>query len=100
MENEQSVPRPEEERLAASMPDPSGPPQPVEATEGGLNWVTGLGIGVIVLGGLFWAANASTTRTAGATRSARLEWQSRQAQIEQAIQQDAAKTPHVGEAGP
>jgi hypothetical protein len=72
------------------MPDPSGSPKPAQAAEGAVRLIRALGIGAIVIGGLYLAATATTTSTIGATRSAKLEWQNRQGQIDQAIQQDAA----------
>jgi hypothetical protein len=98
VENEQPIPRPEEERLASDMPDPSGPPLPMPKKSFGAQLLTGLGTGTVVVGGLFLAAVATTGSTCGATRSTKLDWETRQAEIAQAVQQDAAATPPTHEA--
>jgi hypothetical protein len=90
MQNEESLPRPEEEKLAAQMPDPSGPPQPVEQGDPVLSLITAVGVGLVALGGLMLPAFVSTGHTAGATRSAKLHWESRGRQIEQAFQEEQA----------
>ncbi len=75
MENEEPVSPPADERLAAAMPDPSGSPQAVEANDPVLRAIATLGIGAVVLGGLTLWALSGTGATAGATRSARLQWE-------------------------
>ena len=82
------------------VPEPSGPPEPVldadpEGTAEGVGPALGglfarlgeLGLVLAVAGGAaFFVADAFTYRAChGATRSAQLEWQQREAEIEQAI---------------
>lgn len=94
MTDEEALGTPHEDRAAPSVPDPSGPPTPVEAADPVLNTISALGVGAVAVAGLCLAAMATTRPTMGATRSAKLEWERRQAQVEQAIQaQDAAPAP-------
>ena len=101
MENDENVVPREEENLAAQMPDPAGPPQPVQQAYGPplavspprdpvLAAMTVVGVVLVVVTGLVVLVGRSTRATCGATRSARLQWQDRQGQIEQAIRQDQA----------
>jgi hypothetical protein len=64
--------------------DPSGPPQPVEKKDPILQMLTGVAIGVVVLGGLLLPATCCVNQTCGATRSAKLRWEHRQQEIRQA----------------
>ena len=83
---------PSAEGLAAKLADPSGPPQPV-ASDDVLNTIAFVGVILVALGGLMVPVFTSTRHTAGATRSAKLEWENRQQQIEQAIQAEQALKP-------
>jgi len=89
--NSRKTPRqPEDERIAGQMPDPTGPPRSVPKGDPVLNLIATLGVGLVAVGGVMFASFATTTRTCGATRSAKLQWEQRKLQIEQAYQQDQA----------
>jgi hypothetical protein len=101
MESESSALPPEERNLAAQMPDPSGPPVPVRAdevesvdsTHAGdpvLRAIAALGVCAVALGGLMFPTFTSVGHTCGATRSAKLQWQARDSQIEEALRKDSA----------
>ena len=82
-------------------PDPDGPPVAVPRTEPGCSCV-GTFVGVIVLGGAV-ATMLPVGSTCGATRSARLQWEQRQAEIQAVIDQAEACSkllPEKGEASP
>ncbi|HYW80073.1 MAG TPA: hypothetical protein VE890_10880 [Thermoguttaceae bacterium] len=72
------------------VPDPTGPPVPICQEQPGCSLTTTvlslLAVGVGVL--LFLPAIG--TRTCGATRSTRLQWEQRQAEIDRAIAQEQA----------
>ena len=97
-----------------SLPDPSGPPEPVldpapEGSAEGVGPSVGgvlvrlgeLGLVLAVAGGAaFFVADAFSYRSCrGATRSAQLEWQQRGAEIEQAVA-EAERFGLADEAGP
>jgi hypothetical protein len=90
MENEENLAPREEQRLAAQMPDPSGPPQAAGRNEAVMSTLGGVGIALVAIGGLLVPMFATTTPTMGATRSAKLQWQERQQEIRQAIEKDHA----------
>ena len=50
--------------------------------------LTGVGTAILAGGAIFTLMVASTTSTRGSTRSAKLRWQQRQAEIDQAIAQE------------
>lgn len=64
-------------------------------------WLSAFGIGGIATaigGGVFFVAVASSSRTAGATRSFQLKWEQRQQQIEEAVRtEDAARMACMGD---
>jgi len=91
MPNDQEVPEPVEERLAEQMPNPAGPPQPVEEDDPVMNTITAIGMSLVVIGGLSIPVLLSTSHTMGATRSAKIQWEDRQHQLEQACRE--AETP-------
>jgi hypothetical protein len=90
MENADSLVPSEEQRLASQMPDPSGPPQAAGHNEAVMSALGGLGVALVAIGGLMVPIFASTGGTMGATRSAKLQWEQRQQEIRQAIEQDHA----------
>jgi hypothetical protein len=104
MENEENALPREEVTPAERIVDPAGPPQPVEKADdlapppespaGGdpvLAFLTAAGVGLVALGGLVVLPILCSARaTMGATRSAKLQWQDRQGQIERAVRQDQA----------
>lgn len=71
---------------AGVAPDPSGVPEPVlqdldeNAT---LNCIAAVGVGLVVIGGLMLPVTVSPT--CGATRSAKIRWETRRQAVEQAI---------------
>jgi hypothetical protein len=83
MSDEKTI-RNSEELLAKQMGEPSGPPQAVEARDPVLKAIAGLGIAAVVAGGLLIPAMCTTGSTRGATRSAKVKWEQRQQEIEQA----------------
>lgn len=63
-------------------------------------WLSALGYGATVTltaGGLVAVLLPSMNRTMGSTRSARLQWQQRQCEIQQAINQQSIDKASVGE---
>jgi hypothetical protein len=72
-----------EERSQAESLDPAGPPKPVKKDDD-IGLLTALGVTVTVFGTLFTVCGLTARPTCGATRSARLQWEERAAQIEQA----------------
>ena len=84
MANGESVSQTPENLSALPNHDPSGPPQSVAQKDPVRQLLTGVGIGVVVLGGLLLPATCSTHDTGGANRSAKLRWEERQKQIDQA----------------
>jgi hypothetical protein len=95
MQNEETVPAAADGRLAAQMPDASGPPQAVEANDPVLRAIATTGIVLVAAGGLLLATSGSTTHTAGSTRSAKLRWAERQEQVK-----EAAQSAHAAPARP
>ena len=96
-----------------NVPEPSGPPEPVlESGPGGspggagpspggpLKRLGATGLVIAAAGGavLLVAASVFVTPTMGATRSARLTWQQRGAEIEQAVAEAEGLSP--ADAGP
>jgi hypothetical protein len=84
MPNEEPVSQTPENPAAIPNNDPSSQPRPVEAKDPILRIMTGAGIGLVVLGGLILPATCSVGTTCGATRSAKVRWEHRQQQIDQA----------------
>ncbi len=95
MQNEEPVSAAADERLAAQMPDPSGPPQAIEANDPVLRTIATTGIVVVAAGGLMLAMSGGTTATCGATRSAKLRWEQRQEQVKEAAQSAQAGVPRL-----
>jgi len=70
----------------ADVPDPNGPPVPVQS--GPVMSLTTTVMSIAVAGGVvLMLISASTSSTMGATKSSQLEWQQRQAEIEQAAEE-------------
>jgi hypothetical protein len=90
MENAENL-VPEQQRLAAQMPDPSGSPQAAGRNEAVMSALGGVGIALVAIGGLMVPMFATMTHTCGATRSAKVQWQQRQQEIRQAIEKDHAE---------
>lgn len=84
MENEEPVAKKPEELLAAQMGDPSGSPEAVEAKDPVLGLISGIGITLVVAGGLLIPMIGTTGHTCGATRSAKVQWEQRQHEVDQA----------------
>ena len=86
MRNEESFSDDSEAQVPkADVPDPNGPPVPVENKPA--MSLCAMGLSVAVAGGVvFMLISAATTSTTGATRSSELEWQQRQTEIEQAAE--------------
>jgi len=79
-----------DERLSSEMPDSTGPPRPVPKGDPVLNLITTVGVSTVAIGGVMFAMSALTSPCRGATRSAKLQWEQRQLQVEQAYQQELA----------
>ncbi len=93
IEEDQSQPVDETPLIDAPLidaPDPSGPPQPVNRNDSKWRVIATVGVSTVALGGLFIPAFLNLGRTSGATRSAKIQWEQRQRQIEQVIQEDQA----------
>jgi len=90
MSNEQELPEPVDQPLASEPPDPSGPPQPVTKGDPMLGLLTAGGVTLVAAGGLFAPVFLGGGHTAGATRSAKIEWENRQQQVEQALLEEQA----------
>ena len=60
--------------------------------------LTGVGTAVLAGGAIFTLMVASTTSTRGSTRSAKLRWQERQAEIDAAIAQENQSAAEVTKA--
>jgi hypothetical protein len=72
-------------------PEPCGGPQPVRDAPrkcGPLGAITVVGL---LAGGAFMVATCPVQRTHGATRSARLKWEQRQAEVQSAIREADAQ---------
>ncbi len=67
--------------LAQSMPDPHGPPTPVAEDDDVLRGLSVLGVVLVAGGGLLLPMIASTGSTMGATRSTKIQWEQREAEI-------------------
>jgi hypothetical protein len=93
MENEEPISPSTDRPLAAEMPDPAGSPQAVEANDPVVRAIASLGIGAVVLGGLTLFGLSGTTATAGATRSAKLQWECRQRPGQESQQTDQGQRP-------
>ena len=65
-----------DESLAQAMPDPAGPPKPVEKEDDVLRALAVVGVVLVAGGGLLLPLTASTGATSGATRSAKIQWSS------------------------
>jgi len=88
MPNQEPVSEPTTDRLAAEMPDPSGPPQPVKTDDPVLRGIANVGVVLVAAGGVLLPVFGSVGHTAGATRSTKLQWEYRQQQIERTIQRE------------
>ncbi|MBN2477261.1 MAG: hypothetical protein JXB62_21820 [Pirellulales bacterium] len=79
------------DHAAADLPDPSGAPAPICQNDPGCSLASTL-IALLVAGGvgllLLPALDFRATR--GATRSARLQWQERRSEIQQAVAREQA----------
>ncbi len=82
-----------DESLAQAMPDPAGPPKPVEKEDDVLRALAVVGVVLVAGGGLLLPLTASTGATSGATRSAKIQWEQREAEVRQAMAQDDASLP-------
>jgi hypothetical protein len=91
MQDEREVPESGEERLVEATPDPNGAPQPVKKGDPVLSLIATLGVIAVAVGGTLGVSFMTTTHTAGATRSAKLQWEERQRLIEEAQQQELAE---------
>lgn len=75
----------------AEVPDPMGPPMPICQDKPGCSLTTTvLSLLAVGIGGVLLLLPAITTPTRGATRSTRLQWEERQAEIDRAIAQQQA----------
>jgi len=81
--------------------DPTGPPVPICQEQPGCSLTTTvLSLLAVGVGGLLLFLAAISTRTCGATRSTRLQWEPRQAEIEQAIAQEQTHRQEASEPSP
>ena len=83
-----------DEPLEVEAADPGGAPRPVAPSDPMLKLIAALGVGTVALGGLLVPAFLTTGQTCGATRSAKIEWERRQLQIEQVIREDQDVPAH------
>ena len=88
-----------DEPLVQSMPDPAGPPQAVEKDDDVLRGLSVLGVVLVAGGGLLLPLLASTGATAGATRSTKIQWEQRQAEIQRVISEDRGLAPTQDQSG-
>jgi hypothetical protein len=79
-----------DEPLAEAMPDPAGPPRVVEAEDTALRGLGIAGVILVTAGGMLVPLSVATSSTQGATRSAHIEWQRRQAEIRRALDEEQA----------
>ncbi len=100
MKNDEPVSPTADKRLAAQMPDPLGPPQAVEANDPVLRTIATTGIVLVAAGGLLLATSGGTTHTCGATRSAKLRWEQRKAEVKEAAQSAQAVMRPIDESRP
>ena len=84
-----------DEPLAQAMPDPAGPPKPVAKDDDVLRSLSVAGVVLVAAGGLLLPMMASTGSCQGATRSAKVQWQQRQAEIRRAISEDQGPAPSL-----
>jgi hypothetical protein len=89
-ENEPILPPEQEPENSELEPEPRREATPW-ISPGVLGWLAVAG------GATFLAISATSQRTMGATRSMKLEWQQRQAVIEQAVRAEAAEADQVTE---
>jgi hypothetical protein len=82
-----------DELLTVSMPDPAGPPRPVGKVEDPLRGLSVAGVVLVAAGGLLLPMMASTGATQGATRSAKIHWEQREAEVRRAMTEDQALSP-------
>ena len=89
------VPRspPSPDPLVATLAEPTAPPRPVTSGDDVLSAIATVGVALVALGGLMVAVQSGARHTAGATRSAHLEWERRAQQIEQTIQTEQPALP-------
>ena len=83
--------------MAENENQPIGEPQPIDPREGRKILKRLGGVLAATAGFAFFAALLLPTRTSGASRSARLQWQQRQNEIQEVInkdQSDPAKDSH------
>ncbi len=85
-----------DEPLTESMPDPAGPPQPVKKEDAVLRALSVAGVVVVAAGGLLLAMAPTIGATQGATRSTKIQWEQRQAEIRRAMSEDQALAPPDG----
>lgn len=90
-------PAPLDEDFSIHVPDPSGPPSPVGRVKSGLNVLAGAAIVLAAGAGTAHLVGGSMNSCRGATVSARLQWEQRQAEIRQVLaerqaDQQAAQT--------
>ena len=92
-----------------AMPDPAGPPEPVEADDGVLRGLSVAGVVLVAAGGLLLPMVASTNTTMGAMRSTKIQWEQREAEVRRALteaqnpaaadNQSGGSAPGVGDRG-
>ena len=75
-----------DESLAAAIPDPAAPPKLVASNDGVLRGLIVVGVVLVAVGGLLLPLFVESTRgTPGATRSARIQQEQREAEIHRAM---------------
>ncbi|PHS19056.1 MAG: hypothetical protein COA78_01445 [Blastopirellula sp.] len=77
------------------VPDPSGPPQAVTQQNPVMNFVGRSFTLLVAGGGLSVFVASAMLPTVGATCSSKLEWEQRQAQIDQAIQDEMKQSENA-----
>ena len=90
MQNNEKLSLDDETAVESGLPDPSGPPQPVAGVDPALATLTGFGMVLVACGSILVLMELSTGPTCGATRSSKLQWEDRTAQIEQASAREEA----------
>ena len=73
------------EEIEVDVPDPGGPPSPVGRVKSGLNVLAGAAIVLAAGAGTAHLIGGSVNSCRGATVSARLQWEQRQAEIRQVL---------------
>jgi hypothetical protein len=86
------LPERPEESLADAMPDPAAAPRPLKIEDPALRAIGIAGVALVTVGGLLLPFSMATTSTAGATRSAKIKWEERQAELRQAAAKEEAST--------